>query len=417
VGLRAVQAGDDIVVTGVGITSALGHTPDVYWEGLAGGHTAIAPVTFEGPDGSPPVATMWAPITDFDPAAWLDPREQDATDRYAQLLLAAAEGARADAGLDELDPERTAVVGATAMGGVLSLADGQHQVELGGPAAAPRKLQLRIWPNMAAALLTRRWGLHGPCYTLCTACAASLDAVGLAAGLLRSGLADTAVVAAGDAQLGPLIVGSAAVLGAGSRAVDPARASLPFDRSRSGMVVGEGGAALVLERAGGAAGRRAATRARVLGYGSLADAHHPSSPDPTGRWEARAVAMAQQRAGLAPGDVGGVVAHGTATVVGDAAEIRAINDVWGADAAGLPVTSLKGNVGHASGAAGMMSMVAAVLGLAAGQLPPTAGTTDPEPEARFAVVMGRPAPLRRPVVQVNGFGFGGQNASVVLAAP
>jgi 3-oxoacyl-[acyl-carrier-protein] synthase II len=402
----------DVVVTGTGVVSALGHTPGAFWEQLCAGTVAVRRAPREDAGTDEPV--VWAPMPDFDPAARLDGRTLAGTDRFAQILMVAAEDAVADAGLDGLDPLRTAVVTGTSMGGLTSVIDAQAAYDRGGPEALPRKVQITMWPNMGAARLAYRWKLHGPQLTLCTACASSADAIGTGARFVESGLVDVAIVGGSDAQLRPLVLLSAGALGAGSTEPYPARASLPFDVHRSGMVVGEGGAVLVLESRAHAAARGATPLAAVAGYGSLADSYHPSSPDPSGEWQALAMRQALDDAGLAVDAVGGVVAHGTATRIGDTSEIRALNAYLGAHAPQVKVASIKGHVGHSSGAAAVMSAVAGIQALRTGSLMMNAGTTEPDPDAEFAIVTGAPAALTAPAVQVNAFGFGGQNASLVM---
>jgi 3-oxoacyl-[acyl-carrier-protein] synthase II len=402
----------DVVVTGMGVVSPLGHTVDRFWDNLLAGTVAVRTSTPE--ESGSEHGLPWAPMTDFDPASRLDERVVAGTDRFTQILLVAAEDAVADAGLDAPDPLRTAVVSATAMGGLGSVVDAQSALERSGPDAVPAKTQIRMWPNMGAAQVAYRWKLHGPQLTLCTACAASLDAIGTGARFLESGIADVAIVGGSDAQLRPLMLLSAGGLGAGSTVTDPARASLPFDKDRSGMVIGEGGGVLVLERRDHALARGATPYATVAGYGSLADSYHPSSPDPTGEWQTLTMQQALDDAGLDVGAVGGVLAHGTATRLGDTSEIRAVNRYLGERARDVPVASVKGHLGHSSGASASMSAIAAIRALRDGRMVMNAGTTDPDDEARFEIVTGVPAPLSGEAVQVNAFGFGGQNASVVL---
>jgi len=198
---------------------------------------------------------------------------------------------------------------------------------------------------------------------------------------------------------------------------DASRASLPFDRDRNGVVGGEGSAFLVLEDAAAARRRGVPILAEIAGYASLADGYHPSSPEPSGKWEAEVMRRALADADVPPGEVGAVVAHATATPKGDTAEIRAINEVYGQHARGLHPMSFKGHIGHAGASAGGMGILIAVAALTRGVLPHTAGTVNPDPEADFHVVTQAPVAVDTRAVQVNAFGFGGQNASVVVTRP
>jgi 3-oxoacyl-[acyl-carrier-protein] synthase II len=411
----------DVVVTGAGVVSALGHDVDSFRAGLSAGDVAI----HEAPWADADHFAWWSGVHDFDPAAWADPAVVAGSDLFALFALAASEQALRQAGLTDLDPRRTGVTIGTSMGGTRALMKAQHQLETGGPASVDRKTMIRIWPNMAAAQIAMRHRLHGPALTFCTACASSLDAIGAAADLIRTGRADVVLTGGAEGGFGlpdgtpdgafvPAVFHSQAGYGVTNGKAERLRASIPFDVARGGIVVGEGSAMFVLESRAHAAARGAVPLGTVDGYASLADAHHPSSPDPTGEWEAETMAQALAHAGLRASDVDAVVAHGTSTPKGDSAEIRAINDVYRGSA--VKVTSIKGNIGHPGGAAGALSVVAALSALRDGVLPHTAGTSTVDPEAEFEVVTARPGAVGSGHVQVNAFGFGGQNASLVLGA-
>ncbi len=417
------MAADGVVITGRGSVSPLGTDVPSLIIGLLHNQVAVGPAPWA--DGDSGQRAWWTVVRGFRPSDWMSPQVESGTDLFAQFALAAAEQAVLEAGLATLDPRRTAVVHGTSMGGMRALLKAQHQLERSGPDAIDRKTVIQIWPNMAAAQIAMRFGLHGPQLTVCTACASSIDAIGTAARMIADGRADVAI--AGGTEGGfPLASGEAdgdfvpanfycqARFGMESPAADPLRASLPFDRARSGIVTGEGSAIVVLERASLARARGAAILAEVLGYGSLADAYHPSSPEPTGRWEAQAMTDAIDDAGLRPEQVDVLVAHATATPKGDTAEIRAINQVHGGRPRPLLATSLKGHLGHTGASSGAMGVLAGITALTEGVLANTAGTTDVDPEVEFEVVTGTPAPVDAMVAQVNAFGFGGQDSSLVL---
>ena len=411
----------DVVITGTGMISALGHDVPAFWSGLCAGEVAIR----EAPWSSPDHFAWWSGVRDFDPARWAEPAVVSGSDQFTLFTLAAAAQALAQAGLPELDPRRTGVAMGTSMGGTGALLKSQYQLETAGPAAVDRKTMIKIWPNMAAAQVAMRYGLHGPSLTFCTACASSLDAIGSAAGLIRAGRADV-VIAGGteggygrpdgspDGDFVPAVFYSHAGYGLTGGTRDRLRASIPFDVDRSGIVVGEGCGMVVLESREHAQRRGAAVLGTVEGYASLADSYHPSSPEPDGVWEAEVMRQALADASLEPSGIGAIVAHGTSTPKGDSAEIRAINSVY--DAVPVTVTSIKGNLGHPSGAAGAQAVVAGLCALRDHKLPHTAGTVKVDPEARFEVVTGAPAATSARRIQVNAFGFGGQNASLVLGA-
>lgn len=411
----------EVVVTGSGVVSALGHDVPTFWSGLCAGEVAI----HEAPWIDDNHFAWWSGVHGFDPREWVEPTVVSGSDLFTLFALAATEQALREASLDELDPRRTAVAMGTSMGGTRALLQAQHQLETGGADAVDRKTMIRIWPNMAAAQIGIRHRLHGPSLTFCTACASSIDAIGSAADLIRTGRADVVIAGGSEGGYGtpdgrrdgpfvPAVFYAQAGYGVTAAAGDRLRASIPFDVERRGIVVGEGCGIVVLERREHALLRGAPILGSVEGYASLADSYHPSSPDPSGTWESECMSRALDDAGLGASDVGAVLAHGTSTPKGDTAEIRAINGVY--EGRSVKVTSIKGNIGHPGGAAGALSVVAALRALREQTLPHTAGTTTVDPEAEFEVVTARPASLRTPYVQVNAFGFGGQNASLVLGA-
>jgi 3-oxoacyl-[acyl-carrier-protein] synthase II len=413
----------DVAITGLGIISSIGLSGEEFHREMMADTSGIRPAPWQGDgDGSPWLAT----VRDFVPGQWMDERVEAGTDLFAQFALAAAEQAVTESRLGGLDPLRTAIVHGTSIGGARALMKAQHLLDRAGPAAVPRKTEIQIYPNMAASQIAMRHGIHGPSLTVTTACAASLDALGNAARLLEGGHADVAIaggtdggitLAGGgaDGEFVPATFHTAYLYGMAARSADPRRAMLPFDVKRRGIVVGEGSAMLVLERGVHARGRGARIFGYLRGYGSLADAYHPSAPDPSGKWEARAMELAIRDAGIDASEVQALLAHATGTPKGDTAEIRAINEVHGNRAEALPVASIKGHIGHSGAASGAMALVTGLLGMAEGRFTHTANTDEPEPEARFDVVIRRPRTIDYSVLQVNAFGFGGQNASIVVS--
>jgi 3-oxoacyl-[acyl-carrier-protein] synthase II len=410
------------VITGVGMISPLGESVGEFLDGMHANAVAIAESPWNDGNGA---FAFWAVVADFNPVDWMDERIAAGTDLFAQFAIAAADQAVRDAGLDELDPLRTAVVHGTSMGGMRALLKAQHQLETSGPATIERKTLIQMWPNMAASQIAMRFGLHGPQLTVCTACASSIDALGSARDLITTGRADVVIVGGTEGGM-PLADGGAdgdfvpatfygqSLYGMTTPTRDPLRASLPFDRERSGIVNGEGSAMLVLESASHARARGATILAEVAGYASLADGFHPSSPEPNGKWEAAAMTLAQRDAGVSPAEVDALVAHATATPKGDSAEIRAINAVFEGRPEPLPVLSLKGHIGHTGAASGAMGTVVGIDAMRNGRLPNVAGTTDVDPEVEFRVVIEQPIAIEAGVVQLNAFGFGGQDSSLVI---
>ena len=414
-----------IAITGMGVVAPIGLSVESFEAGLLAGRLGIR----AAPWSTPERPSLFGRVDDaFVATDWMDERVVRGTDGFARFALAACAQAVTDAGLDgegALDAFRTAVVHGTSMGGLFSLGKAQWMYDRHGADAVDGKTQIKIWCNMAAAQICMRYDLHGPSMTVTTACASSLDALGTAAMYLESGLADVALVGATEGgytcdspdETSFVLATSAAEIayGMATGGADPARAMLPFAADRAGIVSGEGSAFFVLETAAHAAARGARVHAWLTGYASLADAYHPSSPEPSGRWEARVMELAQRAAGVSPTEVDVLVAHATGTPKGDEAEIRALNTVL-VDAGNdhVVVTGLKGHTGHTGASSGGMNVIAGIRAMHGGRLAHVAGTTTLDPEIRFDVALHEPRAVDVHVLQANSFGFGGQDASVVV---
>jgi 3-oxoacyl-[acyl-carrier-protein] synthase II len=412
----------DVAITGMGIVSAIGLSAEEFHRQLMADASGIR----RAPWARGGEAAWLATAHGFVPRDWMDERVEAGTDLFAQFALAATEQAMRRASLGDLDPLRTGVVHGTSIGGARALMRAQHLLDSEGAQAVPRKTEIQMYPNMAASQIAMRYGLHGPSLTVTTACAASLDALGNAARMLEAGRADVLIaggtdggvtLAGGgaDGDFVPATFHTAQLYGMTARSADPRRAMLPFDVKRQGIVVGEGSAMFVLERGEHARRRGARVLGYLRGYGALADAYHPSAPDPSGQWEARAMELALADAGIVAGDVDALLAHATGTPKGDTAEIRAINRVHGGRSQPLPVASIKGHIGHSGAASGAMALVTGLLGMAERRFTHTSNTDEPDPEAKFDVVIARPRTIDYATLQVNAFGFGGQNASIIVS--
>ncbi len=405
---------ENIAITGMGVISSIGQSVDEFGRALSAGEVAAGPTPWNNEDG---LENVWmSKIENFNPNDWMDARIVDGTDKFAQYAIAAAVQAVKACGITELDPERTGVVMGTACAGAETIAESQRGLDSDGPSGVDRKLELKAWPNMAAGQIALRWQLHGPLLTLSTACASSIDSIGTAARLIERGECDVAIAGGCDASRTQVILIAAGRYGMYTSQPDPLKACRPFNTERFGVMAGEGAGVVILERADLAKARGAKIYGYVRGYASLSDSYHPSSSHPDGRWETRTMEKAIEDADLAGGsdDVDALIAHGTGTPLGDIAEINAINAVFGAREQRLKVASIKGNVGHTAGAAGVMGVMAALHSMKESALVPTAGTTDVEPSAEFDVVINQPSPGVLNTMQINGFGFGGQNASLVV---
>ncbi len=398
-----------VVVTGLGAISALGANREEFWRRLCAGESGIGPLEGFPTDGlSVKVA---AQARGYDPRAHFDPKRLDLLDRFSQFALVAAREAVKDAGLGTPLGEdlgaRTAVVLGVGMGGKGTEDESFRQLYALGQQRFSPFLIPRSMPSAAASHLTMEFGVTGPGLTIATACAASTHAAGYAFWLVRSGVADIALAGGSEA---PFTVGS--LKGWEAMRVMAPDTCRPFSRDRKGMVLGEGGAVVVIESREHARARGARIYAEMAGFGMSSDAGHITQPSETGA--ARAMNAALRDAGLGPEQIGYVNAHGTGTAANDLTETRALHRVFGADAGRLAVSSTKSMHGHALGASGALELVGTVLALHEGILPPTANFTSPGEDCDLDYIPNR---ARRADVEAalsNSFAFGGLNAVVCV---
>jgi 3-oxoacyl-[acyl-carrier-protein] synthase II len=413
-----------VAITGAGCVTPIGIGVDDFLEGWRGGALGITAAPWAA---QAPIPLLAAPIADgFDPIPILGERVTAGSDRVAQYAMVAAEEALERAGVGspgELDPMRTAVVDGTAAGGLSTMMLGQHRFDVEGVDGIPPKTMLAGQANMAAAQIAIRHGLHGPLRTVTTACASALDALGTGVDLLRWGRVDVAICGGSDAaavsdveDFVPVFSIAGRLFGMETAELDPDRAVLPFDVARSGIVFGEGAAWFVLETVEHAAARGAEPLGWVLGVGSSADGHHPSSPEPSGRWQAHAMDLALADAGIGAAQVDFVMAHATGTPKGDLAEARALERVFVDRPGSPPVSALKGHTGHTGGSSGAMSVLAALEVLRSGRIEAVRGTSVVDPDVAVDVVVREPRALDARVGMINAFGFGGQNSCIVIGS-
>jgi 3-oxoacyl-[acyl-carrier-protein] synthase II len=401
-----------IAVTGVGMVSAAGIGVDESWPAICAGVSAAR----RDPKLAGLPVDISCTVPGFSAAKHVGRRSTLIHDRFVQLTIAAAREAVADAGLDPgtWDGARVGVVIGCGLGGVATW-EQQHRAMLdAGPETVSALLIPMLVPNMVAGHLAMEFHANGPNFVTATACASGSTAIGAARQLLHDNSCDVVITGGGEAGVSPLIVTGFAQMGALSKRLDdPAAASRPFDVDRDGFVVGEGSGILVLEREPDARARNARVLAKLAGYGASADAYHVTAPDPDGTNVRRALRTALADADVTPGEVDHVNAHGTSTPLNDAAEARALRDVIGTGAA---VTSVKGVVGHALGAAGAIEAVCTVLSLRDGVVPPTANLDSQDPAIDIDVVAKSPRRQRVDVAVSDSFGFGGQNAVLVFTS-
>jgi len=401
----------DIAVTGLGLVTPGGIGVGPSWAAVCEGRPTAAhdPVLEHNP------VKISCRVPDFDPGALLGGRRAHRLDRFTQFALVAAREAIADAGLDPQtwDGARVGVVLGCADGGPGTVEE-QHRilVEQSPAKVSPLLLPMQL-PNMLAGQTAIEFGATGPNLVVATACASGATAIGTARDLLLLDRCDIVLAGGSEAMITPLVMAGFAQMGALSKCEDdPGSASRPFDADRDGFVAGEGSGVLVLERTADARARGARVRARVVGYGASADAHHMTTPHPEGVGVEAAVRAALADAGAAPGDVRHVNAHGTSTPLNDLAEARMLHRVL----PGSPlVTSTKGSTGHLLGAAGAVEAVFSVLTIEQGLVPPTANLKTLDPRLDITVATAATA-QRVDLALSNSFGFGGQNAVLAIAA-
>ncbi|MGK5631867.1 beta-ketoacyl-[acyl-carrier-protein] synthase family protein [Streptomyces sp. URMC 123] len=406
-------AAEAVAVTGLGLVTPAGIGTEATWEGVCRG---VSAARRDPRLGGLPV-DISCTVPGFSATRHVGRRSPLVHDRFVQLAVAAAREAVTDSGLDPRtwDGARVGVVVGCGLGGVTTWEQQHRRMLESGPNAVSALLIPLLVPNMAAGHLAMELGATGPNLVTATACASGATALGTACALLRDGTCDVVVAGGAEAGVSPLIVTGFARMGALSRRLaEPAAASRPFDADRDGFVIGEGSGMLVLERRRDALARGAPVRALLAGYGASADAHHMTAPDPEGAGALRALRTALDQAGVMPSEVDHVNAHGTATPLNDAVEARVLRKLLGDAAA---VTSTKGVLGHALGAAGAIEAALTVLALQHGTVPPTANLDRQDPGVELDVVAGAPRRGRFHVALSNAFGFGGQNAVLLFTTP
>lgn len=399
----------DVVVTGLGALSAAGIGVAENWDRVCAGVSAAA----ADPDLTDLPVNITCRVPGFVPADVVGAQEARRTDRTTQLGLAAAREAVADAGLDPLgwNGARVGIVMGTSIGAAHSYeAEHLRYVEEGHEWVSPL-FGVTAPMNLLAGYLAAALQAYGPNMVVNMACAAGPAAIGTARHLLQADVCDVVLAGGAEAPLTGLVISGLVQMGAMSRRVDdPTTACRPFDAGRDGMVPAEGAGVLVLERAADARARGARIRAGVAGYGASADGYHMTAPDPEGIGAERAIRMALADADLTGADIGHVNAHGSSTPLNDLTESQVVSRVYGSSA----VTSTKGVVGHALGAAGALESVYTVLSLENGLVPPTANLIEQDPRITVDVVSGKPRELALQAAMTHSFGFGGQNAVVAF---
>jgi 3-oxoacyl-[acyl-carrier-protein] synthase II len=402
-----------VAVTGLGAVTPLGNDARSTWQAALEGRSGIDWIRSFNASGFP--VRVAAEVKDFDPATVVPPKEARRLERNVVFAVSAAQEAIADSGLDAFDPTRVGIVLGSAVGGFVGLLEQADVMrERGADRVSPFFLP-NVLVDSASGQVAIALGIRGPNYAIVSACATGSHAVGEGAELIKRGDVDVVLAGGTEACMHPLILaGFCAMRGLAVEDEDPPRASRPFDATRAGFVMGEGACVLVLEELEAARARDAIIYAEVLGYGASNDAHHMAQPDPDSVGVSEMMHAALRRAEVEPRRVGYINAHGTSTPLGDAAETRAIKDVFGAHAHALAVSSTKSMMGHCFGAAGAIEAMMCVLALKEGIIPPTINYEHPDPECDLDYVPNEARHVQVDVALSNAMGLGGHNGCVLI---
>ncbi|MEX2584695.1 MAG: beta-ketoacyl-ACP synthase II [Gemmatimonadota bacterium] len=408
-----------VVITGVGLVTALGNSADSTWEGVVAGRSGVAGLTRFDSGDLPASILIAAEVKDFAFEPVLDRKDARRIDLFIQYALVAADEAMRRAGFDGLtrvpDPDETGVIVGSGIGGIGTILDTADVARERGSSRVSPFFFPAVIVNLASGQIAMRLGARGPNYATVSACATSNHAIGDAYHVIRRGDAKMMIAGGAEAALNRLsYAGYHAARALATEYDSPETASRPFDLRRNGFVHAEGAGILVLEALDSALERGAEILAEVKGIGLSADAHHITAPPEDGSGAALAMQRAMRAAGLTPHDIDYINAHGTSTPVGDIAETRAIRSVFGKRADEVPVSSIKSMLGHALGSSAAIEAVVSVYALREGIVPPTINLTTPDPECDLDYVPNeaRRMPLR--AVMSNSFGFGGANTALIL---
>ena len=405
-----------VVITGLGAVTPIGIGKDEFWKGLLEGKNGIEKITRF--DASEYGAQIAGEVKDFDPAAFIDKKEAKRMDRYAQFAVAAAKLAIEDSGI-ELEKENCDRIGTyigAGIGGIETMHNQYEKLFAKGPSRiSPFFIPMMI-ANLAAGHVAIQFGLHGPSECVVTACATGTNCIGDAFRVIQRGDADAMIAGGTEASISPAAVAGFAAMKAlcTDHNDDPAHASRPFDKNRSGFVMGEGAGVVMLESLEHAKARGAHIYAEVVGYGANSDAYHMTSPAPHGTYQAKCMQLALDDAGMAAAEVDYVNAHGTSTHLNDEGESEAIKAVWGEAAKNVSVSSIKSMTGHLLGAAGGVEAIATALTVENDMMPPTMNYETPDEGLDLDYVPNKAKAKTVRAAMSNSFGFGGHNACLLL---
>ncbi len=403
-----------VVVTGLGVITPIGNDVDSFWNGIKNKEVGIGPITcFDAADFK---CRLAAEVKDFDPKAYMDNKTARRMERFSQFAVAAASQALAQSGLnmEQEDPFRVGVSIGSGIGSLQEIERGCKKLEEKGPSRVNPLMVPIMISNMAAGNVAIQYGMKGKCINVVTACATGTHSIGEAMRSIQYGEADVMLAGGTEAAITPIGIAGFSALTALCTNEDPKRASIPFDKDRSGFVMGEGAGVVVLESLEHAKARGAKILAEVVGYGATCDAYHITSPAEDGSGAARAMTDAIKDAGITPEDIDYVNAHGTSTHHNDLFETKAIKLALGDHAYDVKVSSTKSMIGHLIGAAGGVEFITCVKSIEEGYVHPTVGLENPGEGCDLDYVQGEGVNMEVNYAISNSLGFGGHNASLLV---
>ncbi len=404
-----------VVITGVGLVTPLGHDLESSWAGLIAGKSGTGPITHWDATDFPTQIT--ARVNDWEPRAYMDRKDVRRTSRGTQLAWKATQEALTRSGLDFSQEDRTriGVEMGLAFGGWDIVEEEGRKLEEGGPRRFNPASATAALISSTPTFIAIKCGITGPTNSQVTACATGITSIGEATRRIQRGEADVMLTGGAEGYLTKMAISTFSRLGAAStRNDEPESACRPFSGDRDGMVVGEGAAAFVLETLEHAQARGAPILAEFAGYGLSEDAFDMVAPDPGGQGASQCMRIALRESGLDFGEIDWIVAHGTGTILNDKAETVAIKRIFGKGAYDIPITSIKSSIGHAMGAAGAQSAAALVQAMQTQRIPPTINYNEPDPDCDLDYVPNVSRARQVDAGLCNGFGLGGQNASLIL---
>jgi 3-oxoacyl-[acyl-carrier-protein] synthase II len=403
-----------VVITGLGAITPIGNNVKDLFDNVQAGKCGIDFITTF--DTEAYTVKLAAPVKDFDPKNYMDPKEARRMDRFSQLAVAAAKEAVSDSGIDleMINRERLGVIVGSGIGAIDDIEKETNTLRDKGPKRVnPLFIPMTI-TNMAAGNIAIRFGAKGICTNVVTACATGNNCIGEAFRSIKHGYSDIIIAGGTEGSITPLAIAGFQSLTALSTSKDPLRASIPFDKERDGFVMGEGAGVLILEEYDHAIARGARIYAEIVGYGSTCDAYHITSPSPDGDGGARAMKLAMEEAGITPKEVSYINAHGTSTPPNDRTETASIKQALGEEAYRVPISSSKSMFGHLLGAAGAVEAVVCVKAIENDFIPATIGLKVPDEECDLDYVPGTGRKAKISYAMSNSLGFGGHNATLIF---